>query len=975
MTTYLAWGKTGFDPATNEKLWLPLSQHLTDSGAAAGMLWDDWLSPGLRTLIAAPFGGLPHGRSVVRFLAAVHDIGKATPAFAVQARRSNGHLLDLMAENGLRVDSRLPPEASRELRHALAGQVILQDWLTEQGWDRRAAAQFAVVIGGHHGLPPDRGDLLDARGRRQHLGDGPWREAQRQLIDEAARVTQTAELWQAWSSVQLSQPAQVLLTGLVIMADWIASNSEYFPLIRQSQGMAQLEPTKRRADAAMRRLDLPDAWRPNPGHTTPDERLADRFGISAGARPVQRAALAAAERLPVPGIMVIEAAMGEGKTEAALLAAEVLAHNSGAGGCFVALPTQATTDAMFARVLDWLDRLPDDAQPGRRSAHSLVLAHGKSWLNPSYRDLRWLGKPTDVARDEHDEPASGGLSHSCAVETYVEPWTTGRKKGSLADFVVGTIDQLLFVALKARHLALRHLGIARKVVIVDEVHAYDAYMNVYLSRALEWLGAYGVPVILLSATLPPQRRHDLCEAYRRGLASRTRPPSAAVDWNPWADPGAPAPALEAAAALDAHPSLAYPVITLASEHGIVAEPVPASDARRTDVTVEVLPDDLDTLVTRLDHDLADGGCALVVRNTVRRAQEAAAALTERFGADVRLVHARFMGHDRIANDDWLRSTFGPPGATERPPRMIVVGTQVVEQSLDIDFDLLVTDLAPIDLLLQRIGRMHRHRRGHGECERPVRLREARCLITGVSDWDGEPPEPVAGSARVYGRHLLYRSAWPILEAARAGGPWQLPQDIPALVAQVYAGTVIGPPSWQAVMSGAWDRDLAETAVRRQHAEDFLLAAPQPPGEPILGWLYANVGEADDDARGRAAVRDGDDSVEVLLLRRHGDGSLHLPDGDFDGAGAFVEPHSRPASPLAHALAGCSLRLPSWISAGTSGAALLDALHENWFRPWQDDAALRGQLLLILDRDGPTRLAGLSFTYDALTGLEVASDAH
>lgn len=974
MNTFVAWGKTGFDPITRERMWLPLSQHLTDSGAAAGLLWDDWLSPGLRDLIAAPFGGLSHGRGVARFLAAVHDVGKATPAFAVQARRSNAYLLDRMAASGLRVDPRLPHEASRDLRHAVAGQVILQDWLAEQGWDQGAAAQLAVVIGGHHGVPPDRRELLDARTRGHLLGEGQWREAQRHLIEQAAHGSDTAGLWRSWSSVQLPQPAQVALTGLIIMADWIASNSDYFPLVRESQDPRTLEKSGRRAEKALQRLGLPSAWCPAPGGSSADERLAERFDITAGARPVQTAALAAAERIPTPGIMVIEAAMGEGKTEAALLAAEVLAHRSGAGGCFVALPTQATTNAMFIRVLEWLDRLPDDAQPGTRSAHSLVLAHGKSSLNAGYRDLSWLGKPADVAIDERDEPTSDGPRHECTVQAYVETWTRGRKKGALADFVVGTIDQLLFVALKARHLALRHLGIARKVVIIDEVHAYDVYMSVYLARALEWLGAYGVPVILLSATLPAQRRQELCAAYQRGLASHTRSEQTSYDWNPWANTeGALASnAIEPASA--ENPPLDYPVITCADEHGITTTPVPGSDARRTNVAIEAFPDDLDILVSRLDRDLADGGCALVVRNTVRRAQETAQALTDRFGDEVRLVHARYIGHDRSANDEWLRTHFGPPGTAERPQRMIVVGTQVVEQSLDIDFDLLVTDLAPIDLMLQRIGRVHRHRRGDGESDRPGRLRQARCMVTGVTEWDGEPPVPVDGSRRVYGTHLLYRSAWPVLVASRTETAWQLPRDIPGLVAQVYDDTPMGPAGWQPTMRGAEARDLALTERRRTRARDFLLDPPGSPGTAILGWIYAGVGEADDDTRGRAAVRDGDDSVEVLLLRRAADGTLHLPDGKVFEAGAPVDPQYRPTPAVARALSGCSLRLPAWATAGPGGKALLDVLHQNWFRPWQDDFDLRGQLLLILDRDGPTRIAGLSFSYDAHTGLEVRRDA-
>jgi CRISPR/Cas system-associated endonuclease/helicase Cas3 len=222
--------------------------------------------------------------------------------------------------------------------------------------------------------------------------------------------------------------------------------------------------------------------------------------------------------------------MGDGKTEAAMMAAEVLAARSGAGGVMIALPTQATSDAMFRRMMEWIEHqpavepegsvVPDGGEPDDR--RSVFLAHGKAWLNPDFRAVprgRSLARDMDSDSDDRAKTRGKCVDHGA----YVDQWMTGRRKGVLADFVVGTIDQVLFVSLQSRHVALRHLALARKVVILDEVHSFDAYMDVYLERALEWLGSYGVPVIALSATLPSELRKRLLDAYQRG-AKTLRPP-------------------------------------------------------------------------------------------------------------------------------------------------------------------------------------------------------------------------------------------------------------------------------------------------------------------------------------------------------------------------------------------------------------------------------------------------------------------
>ncbi|MGW0801339.1 HD domain-containing protein, partial [Streptomyces sp. NPDC002692] len=371
------------------------------------------------------------------------------------------------------------------------------------GWAAGRTGQFTVAVGGHHGVPPEHGQIKALYEHEELLRTpGPagrvWRGVQGELLDACAERFGVGERLRSWGAVRLPQPVQVLLTALVIVSDWIASNPDLFPYFPDAASCSD----KDRLAAAWRGLDLPEPWRAEESPAGVRELFAARFDLPAGARvrPVQQAAVELAREMDSAGLMVIEAPMGEGKTEAALAVAEVFAARSGAGGVFFALPTMATGNAMFPRLLDWLEQLPG-VRGERRSVH---LAHSKAALNEDFVDLMAAGgRVTAVGVDE-----AAGVSgreadgrRRAGADLVAHAWLRGRKKAMLASFVAGTIDQLLFAGLKSRHLALRHLAVAGKVVIIDEAHAYDTYMSVYLDRVLSWLGAYRVPVAVLSAML------------------------------------------------------------------------------------------------------------------------------------------------------------------------------------------------------------------------------------------------------------------------------------------------------------------------------------------------------------------------------------------------------------------------------------------------------------------------------------------
>ena len=911
------WGKSS---GLDGEFWMPLVQHSVDSGDVAGLVWD-WLPRHVQNLIeqALP-AGARDGRTLLRWLAGVHDIGKCSPPFASKM----SVLTERMRGRGF-VFPRDTTDYGKA-PHGLVGQIVLTRWLQERHrFDRAIATSYAVVVGGHHGTPPTLTQLQGMRRRPDLTGQGTWAEVQVEILDAMAARTGAADLLPAWAQNPLPPTVQAVLTGAVIVSDWLASNTELFPYEAEEQAA--------RVGEAWRSLGFPAPWRPDAPPTDVDAHLAARFPHLAGhsPRPIQQLALDAAHAADTPALLIVEAAMGTGKTEAALLAAEVLAARFDCGGVYVALPTMATSDAMFGRVQDWIENLPGSGPT------STYLAHGKAALNDRFNLVRQR-RAASVCDDDlpHDK-----------VEARVLAWLTGRKKGVLANMVVGTIDQLLFSALQAKHLALRHLAFAGKVVVIDEAHAADDYMRMYLSRSLEWLAAYGVPVVLLSATLPQSQRQELADAYRHGL-------------------GVGPVALTADAP--------YPALTSVSAADVVVTSPAATDETTHEIEVSCLDDDLDTLTATLADLLAGGGCAAVIRNTVGRAQETARHLQERLGdTEIVLHHSRFIATHRARKEAALREQLGRDGSN-RPLRQIVIGTQVLEQSLDVDFDVMVTDLAPVDLLLQRTGRLHRHERGAGETDRPATIRAPWLFVTGVAAWgeDGLPvPDP--GTRTVYGLSRLLRAAAVLDLRPGASRRVRLPTDIRGLVERAYADAIPGPESWHAAIEEA-DRDRCRVvADQRRRADDFRIAAlDRLEFDDLVGWLeYGGATEADDTrSPGASRVRDSEDGIEVIVVQRRADGTvvcLDVPGSE--PAGELAVPlMGPPEEQVARILAATTVRLPTSMTNDRDFDATLKALEADVHDGWQQSHWLAGQLALHLDDDWTAQVGEWRVSYDVDLGL-------
>jgi CRISPR-associated endonuclease/helicase Cas3 len=743
-----------------------------------------------------------------------------------------------------------------------------------------------------------------------------------------------------------SRAVQLQLSGMIVMADWIASDERYFPGI---SSLDQVNPqvARGRAAAAWAKLGLRGGWGALP--VPPTEVFQDRF--SRAPRPSQALTLDVVRRLGGPGLLVVEAPTGEGKTKAALAAAEILAARFGADGLFIGMPTQATSDPMFTNVREWV------ADIGADLAGQVALLHGKRMFNKEWRGL--LEAARESSHDHHggvleDDPY--GLDDTCAVgdgraeRQALAEWFLGRLRGLLSPFAVGTIDQLLFAATRTRHVMLRMAGLAGKVVVLDEVHAADVYMSQFLIEGLRWLGQARVPVVLLSATLPPAQRHALVAAYLAGAASQE-------EFNA-SDLPEPAgyPNVTAATMTGQGPEyIVDSAVSWREDLQVQVEILPEWPSRSSHAPTDVLPADV-AVVDLLSDRLRDGGCALVIRNTVARAQATFAAVHARFGSDeVRLLHGRLHAGHRADRTEECLELLGPPSDTgpQRPHRLIVVATQIAEQSFDVDADLLITDLAPIDLLLQRLGRLHRH----DSVSRPDRVAVPQLIVTGFAPRTEGAPSILPASQRIYGTYLLVRTA--ALVVAAAGAAWSTPGQVPSLVAQVYdEHQQVVPVEWADAEQAAFAEWRDKQRRRADSASPFLLTRFGEHENPTLeGLHYGGTRGGLNDEQFQALVRDGDPSVEVVLVVGDNRGFRTL-------GGRRLGINGEASEELLDEVLTATVRLPSKLTAvAERDLAPLDG--------WRGHPWLRYSRALVVDGQRCAALGEYTVRYDDDLGLVVA----
>lgn len=615
------------------------------------------------------------------FIAASHDVGKVSPTFQEKIRRGRNNSADYKHNSYPGLESVDPNWEERWGYHAGLSQVTLNHC--------QAGKFIPEIVGQHHGYSPPKGQVEVCAATADRYGGPSWQKLRETLIEQLKSALNAN-----WPAISDEKQAR-LLAGLTTVADWLGSTTR-FDDPKNDRWQSDVETAVN--EAGFLHLDIKKGL------------TFEEIFPQCTPRPIQKKLIEASSN---PGVYILEAPMGIGKTEAALYAAYKMLESEQSSGIYFALPTQLTSDKIFERINVFLDKIVPTDCPNR----SAILAHA----NAKLKIMEW-----------GEEGAPGGS------------WFSNHKRELLAPFGVGTIDQALMSVLNVKHGFVRAFGLAGKVVILDEIHSYDAYTGTIIDELIEHLVAWKCTVIILSATLTKERRENLL-----GLGSRP---------------------------LGNH----YPLITIKTENQ-VAE-------------IKITPDDDTVVKIHLGHSThyaieealkraEQGQQVLWIENTVQEAQNVykeIAAVAHECGVKCGLLHSRFLRtHRDQIESEWI-DLFGKDRSKRMEQGRILVGTQILEQSLDIDSDFLVTRLCPTDMLLQRFGRLWRHKTF---ARSPQAEQEAWILSSDLETALNNPKESLGKSYYVYSPYYLLRTLE--LFTPISGSYLGLPSDIRGLIESTY----------------------------------------------------------------------------------------------------------------------------------------------------------------------------------------------
>lgn len=685
-------------------------------------------------------------KDFISWLAAVHDVGKISPQFQAKCPAWLHHagLADQAAHNHWRVD---------KFSHASMSQKALEYYWCRQAPNfGNAHTAWAVAVGAHHGriahLPTDSfcSDVLPPE--IPHSPSIDWLHAQQFFLEQQWQECGCPDV----PDISKNDGLLWLTAGLITFADWIASDESFFP---SDPDKAQDDPAHAAAQAVaslgFASLDLVRGL-----------SFADIFGYRP--YPMQKTAW---EHITGPGVYVLEAPMGMGKTEAALMAAYACMEAGTARGLYFGLPTQATSNRIFLRVQQFAQRVFANTIPPQ-------LVHGNAWLR------------TDMPSPQIPLSAD-------AIVSDAQSWFASPRRALLAPVGVGTVDQALMAALSVRHFALRRLALARKVVILDEVHSYDFYTRGVIQKLCALLAEMGSTVIILSATLTSEARGSLLYPERRIYG------------------------------MSGHAAEALPYPLLSCRHADAREAFAISSPAPPDHTVEVRFTSQEHALHTAQRSAREGAQVLWICNTVAAAQHAFgqlrayAAIEQAKGLpplQLGILHARlpyFMRRER--EDDWMQR-LGKDA--QRLGGSILVSTQVVEQSVDLDADLLITELAPTDMLLQRVGRLWRHARNTRPCAQPrMYILEEQAQLAALRSMSvPEIVKALGSKAHVYDPFILLRTLeiWAPLQ-------WvTLPSEIRRLIHTTYAEPDDLPAAWQVLYDARFSQKASQNILASMNAD-------------------------------------------------------------------------------------------------------------------------------------------------------------
>lgn len=823
MSYYHYWGKAGED---NYHL---LPYHCQDVAAVAWHLLGDssQLLKDLADLLEMEPQAL---KKLLVFIIALHDLGKFAAAFQNLKSYPSSLLTQLKCrmvyDAGEAKHDRLGTAIWKEIvsdknNHLKPSQLGFHNTQTikSKGIESLLNTSF-----GHHGKP-----INTARAPLTQLYCH-----QGNLNDAADFIADLASLLQpTWPEEQLQnkdwlirlKQASWYLAGLTTLSDWLGSNTEWFPYQTEERPLGDYwEKTLERAKQAVAATELQ-----LPVQVNPFQSIQSHFGFD-DPTPLQLWA----ETTPLdtgPQLFILEDVTGAGKTEAALTLTHRLMETGEAEGFYFGLPTMATSNAMFSRVADHYQQMLKTSQ----GQPSIVLAHGAREMNQDFQEALKLNLSEDINYAQGDETAS----------THCNQWLAdSRKTALLAHVGVGTIDQALMAVLPMKHQSLRLLGLHRKVLIFDEVHAADSYMFELLDSLLRAHLRQGGSAILLTATLPLAQREKLCRIWQEEAGQVPTPLQ----------------------------SEHFPLATQVSLSGKIKEFELAS---RPSVSREVLVDFVYSPTEVIEQLVAahkQGKACVWVRNSVDDALEAYNELSTLLNSEdgLLLFHSRFALLDRKNIENQVLATFGKKSTGKERQGKILIATQVFQESLDADADLMISDLCPIDDLIQRAGRLHRHTRD--QQGRFIRTgddqRKQPLLLVHAPEWTATPEEDWL-SSQLQNTEYVYRSPgrlWLTQKILLELGAIRMPEEARPLIEAVYGGAAYDamPESLKGKEDGYFGEERSKASKAKNLNLDW---AKGYSDNSNRAWIDRDI------EVGTRFIEQ--ETVQVVLLKRNAKGKVAL----------------------------------------------------------------------------------------------------
>ncbi len=828
LSHWLLWAKT--NRPVNTRLHL-LICHLIDVGNVAKVMWERVFTNEFKQQIAnALRRGEDETGKLIAFIAAMHDLGKACPGF--QAHIKDKPALRSQFEEIIKAGFKFPGN-KESCVHGFVSTYALVDLLQSVlGMPPDLACQIAISVGGHHGRWPTSNEWGD---QSACAGGDEWKEAREKLVADVKEVFDPPIVSQYASNQETQNMLLIALSGITSITDWLGSMENHFGYRDTISDLDEYkEWSWKKAQETLSDEHWTD-WQP----PIDEMSFIEQFKCVPIEKPrgAQPFIIELAEKLNAPSLVIIEDATGSGKTEAAWYLADHWTRVLGNRGVYVAMPTMATSNSLHDRVTKFLrTRYPNaNIEP--------ILVHSQARFADDERERKMQ------SNDDADQTSKGSEVNALA-------WFEDKRKRSLlAPFGVGTVDQTFLSVLQTNHFFVRLFALGRKIVIFDEVHAYDTYMTEIFQTLLRWLRVMGSSTIILSATLPVATRRKLVEAYGGDVSKASNAEASSM-------------------------------VTWVSDKTTDQESLPLVE--RSPIRAEWIEHSPEAIAQQLRDEMRAGGCVAVICNRVARAQEVYRAIKDEFKDDARFIprdnlclfHSRF---PMVWRDEIEKRVLANTDKDSKRQRLfIVVATQVIEQSLDLDFDLMITDLPPMDLLIQRVGRLHRHKEHDGL--RPDAMKTPRVLVT-KPEREGEVPH-FGLDERVYERYVLLRT-WLELKSCETGEhiTLALPAQSRELIEAVYAGED-KTPDFSAFISKQ-QQELRESWKKmdkaREEAQDKAdtRLIPKPHRDDLLERCRADLVEDDPKIHEtfQAFTRDIRPSISLVCLHETSGGAIVLDPND------------------------------------------------------------------------------------------------